>query len=271
MFPHRVRSLVVGLQSVLIAAAVLAPSIAGADVREGDTSVRITVTDAVGGVRELPPEDVTRLRVFIHTEEERRPGHRSSAPVCQPTTNDAASVYGLTGWHLPSGPFSYRINTRRAPDAIASSASSAIAAAAQTWAAADADKQLTFAGTTDISRPRYDGNNVVLWKLLPGRTVAAAYVWYHPSTGEVLDADMVLNTRVAWAANNPANGDCGGVAGAYDAQAIVTHEFGHWFGLEDLYNASTTDLTMHGIVTVGELKKASLGEGDRLGATAVSP
>lgn len=268
MFPQRARSLVVGLQGVLIAASVLAPSLVAADVREGETSVRITITDTTG-VRELPPEDVTRLRVFVHEEEERRPGHRSSFPVCQPTTNDAVSIYGLTGWHLP-GPFSYRMNTRRAPEAIASSASLAIAAAAQTWAAADADKQLTFAGTTDISRPRYDGNNVVLWKLLPGRTVAAAYVWYHPETGEVLDADMILNTRVSWAVNDPA-GDCGGIAGAYDVQAVVTHEFGHWFGLEDLYDASTADLTMHGIVTVGELKKASLGEGDRLGATAVAP
>lgn len=259
------------LTSMVTASFVLMPLIAGADVREGDSSVHISITNT--GTRELPPEEATRLRVFIHErpEGEKRPSHRTPLPTCQLTQNDGDTTYALTGWHVPTGGLSYRINAERAPEAIQGSVAAAIQAATQAWSTEDPDKQLTFAGSTEISRPRYDGNNVVLWKLLPRRAVAAAYIWYNPENDEVLDADMVFNTRAPWAVSDPASGDCGGAANAYDVQAVATHEFGHWFGLEDLYSPVTADLTMHGIVTVGELKKASLGQGDRLGATSVAP
>lgn len=263
------RVLVAGVASAAVALAVSAlPLATSAAVTEGEATVRVTVTN--NGVRELPPESETVLRVFTHEE---RPSHRRKQPVslCQVTSNDGATTYALTGWRLPAGAFPFTVNAEEAPAGIKGTVPGALAAAAATWTGADPDKQLTYAGSTAVSRPRYDGTNAILWRRLSRRTVAAAYVWYHPGTGEVLDADMVFNTRVPWTVSDPASGDCGGDPNAYDVRAIAVHEFGHFLGLDDLYDPGTVDLTMHGITTVGELKKATLGAGDTLGAQAVAP
>jgi len=70
----------------------------------------------------------------------------------------------------------------------------------------------------------------------------------------------------AWA---PYIGDCSGTAGAYDIQNIMTHENGHWLGLNDLYSATDKDLTMYGYGMTGELKKDTLGLGDILGINTI--
>ena len=237
---------------------------AGAEIREGGESSRIIVT--LNG-RVLPPEEHTRLRVFIHEE---MPSHRA-APICRVTDNDARTTFGLTGWQLPVAGLPFVVNDGRAPASIQSGLSSALDRAAQTWENADPATQISLVGTTTTARARYDGRNVIFWRALARGVIAAAYVWYDPFTGVVLDADMAFNTRVPWAVNDPASGDCGGSPKAFDVQAVATHEFGHWVGLDDLYETADSDLTMYGIVTVGEVKKVSLGTGDTLGALAAAP
>lgn len=219
------------------------------------------------GERPLPPESEARLRVFVH--EEPKPSHRT--PRCTATTNDTVGTYAETGWHLPTDGLTYAVNVASAPGAIEGSVVAALERAAATWTDADADKILSFGGTSTATRPRYNGENSILWRKLRSGVLALAYVWWHPTTGEVLDADMVFNLRVPWAVNDPASGDCGGVPTAYDFQAIATHEFGHWDGLDDLYGTGEIDLTMYGFATLGELKKVSLGTGDTLGAQAIAP
>lgn len=244
-----------------------APLLATAAIREGQSTVRISVT--TNGVRELPPEDATELRIIV--EEDVRQSHRRRVPICQPTLDDTVEAYALTGWRLPAGPFPYFVDTRRADRDIREAVSGAIERAAATWTAADPATQFPFAGPTRAFAPEYDGRNVILWKGLPRGVIAAAYLWVDPVTSEVIDADMVFNSFVDWAVSDPTAGDCGGDPGGYDVQAVATHEFGHFIGLEDLYQPTSVDLSMHGIVTVGELKKASLGRGDVLGALAVAP
>ncbi len=242
------------------------PVVAGAEIREGEGNVALTITTREGRV--LPPVERTRLRVFVHED---RGSHLTKPPACQVTQDDDMETYELPGWHLPAGGISYVVNLDKAPPEVAAGALDALGRAVATWESVDVDKQLTFQGTTDILRPRYDGNNVINWRRISRRTIAVAYIWYDPSTDEVLDVDMVFNARVPWAITDQAAGDCGGTAGAYDLQAVATHELGHWLGLDDLYDASDGDLTMYGYVTMSELKKATLGRGDALGAQAVAP
>jgi hypothetical protein len=54
-----------------------------------------------------------------------------------------------------------------------------------------------------------------------------------------------------------------------DVQNIVTHEFGHWAGLADLYNSADSLLTMYGYSGYGVTYQRDLGLGDRMGVQAV--
>ena len=50
-----------------------------------------------------------------------------------------------------------------------------------------------------------------------------------------------------------------------DVQNIVTHEFGHGWGLADLYDTSCSEETMYGYSEEGETKKRTLNDGDIAG------
>jgi hypothetical protein len=67
-----------------------------------------------------------------------------------------------------------------------------------------------------------DGFNDVGWTRLPGNTLGVTW----STIGGVDEADMALNTRVAWSTG------CTNVAGAFDVQTVLLHENGHMAGLE---------------------------------------
>ena len=69
----------------------------------------------------------------------------------------------------------------------------------------------------------------------------------------------------------PNSPECQSSPQAYDVQNIATHEFGHWVGLEDLYDEADGDLTMYGFSAGGEIKKRSLGTGDITGKNELAP
>jgi len=70
-----------------------------------------------------------------------------------------------------------------------------------------------------------------------------------------------MNTYYSWSVS--------GEAGKMDVQNIMTHEFGHWTGLADLYNDADYWLTMYGYGNFGETYKRTLGLGDILGLQKV--
>jgi hypothetical protein len=123
---------------------------------------------------------------------------------------------------------------------------------------------------TRARRAKLDEVNAIMWKRLRRSTLGVTFVWYSRVSGEVVEVDTVFNKRHSWAIfpNTP---ECQSSPDAYDLQNIATHEFGHWVGLDDLFDDSHKDLTMYGFGAGGEVKKRTLGTGDASGKNELAP
>ncbi len=214
----------------------------------------------------LPPG--IKERVFIHLPRAHKPGHLGT---CTPTTDDGVNDYGLAGWRLPVAGITWSLNPATLPSSVgAAAAAEALKSAFATWTAADGKEKFSQGPNTSVTRSRLDFVNAVLWGRISAGAIAITYVRYYTATGIVADVDTVFNRRYPWAVF-PNSGECQANPDAYDVQNIAVHEFGHWVGLDDLYDIQDQDLTMYGYGAGGELKKRTLGTGDVTGANAVAP
>ncbi len=216
----------------------------------------------------LPPN--IRVRAFIHRPRVVEPSHLGT---CSATADGTIGNYGLAGWHLPTAGVTWKLNMSTVPTTYltAAAAHDAIVTAFATWNAADGKEKFLDGGTTTVKAAKFDGVNAVLWRRLSPSTIGVTYVWYYTSTHEVAEVDTVFNSRYPWALFDANLGECQSSPDAYDLLNIATHEFGHWTGLDDLYDTVDEDLTMYGFGAGGELKKRTLGTGDIDGVNAVLP
>lgn len=135
----------------------------------------------------------------------------------------------------------------------------AITASANTWDEETSYEVFSYQGTTTRSAGRRDGYNVIAWGYYRAGVIAVTYIWYVGD--KIIETDTRLNTYYRWSLT--------GEAGKMDVQNIMTHEFGHWCGLDDLYDDNDYWLTMYGYASYGETYKRTLGLGDVLGLQAV--
>ncbi|MEM3629581.1 MAG: hypothetical protein QXE06_09485 [Candidatus Bathyarchaeia archaeon] len=135
----------------------------------------------------------------------------------------------------------------------------AITASANAWDNETSAAVFSYQGITTKSAGKRDNYNVVAWGLYRAGVIAVTYIWYVGDT--ILETDTRLNTLYKWSLT--------GEAGKMDVQNIMTHEFGHWCGLDDLYNDKDYWLTMYGYASYGETYKRTLGLGDILGLQTV--
>jgi len=177
-----------------------------------------------------------------------------------PSTDDSMTNpdYALLTFNW-STTANYWINTNNMYGFSASAVVTAIKASASAW-----DEQTSFAvfsyqGKTSRSAGRRDGYNVVAWGRYQAGAIAVTYIWYRGTN--ILETDTIMNTFYRWSLS--------GEARKMDAQNIMTHEFGHWCGLNDLYQDKDYWLTMYGYAGYGETYKRTLGLGDTLGLQAV--
>jgi len=133
-----------------------------------------------------------------------------------------------------------------------------ITTSAETWDTKTSSEVFSYKGTTTRSAGRRDGYNVVAWGTYGSGVIAVTYIWY--SGSRILETDTRMNTYYRWSLS--------GEAGKMDVQNIMTHEFGHWAGLADLYDSADYWLTMYGRGSYGETYKQTLGLGDILGLEA---
>lgn len=104
-----------------------------------------------------------------------------------------------------------------------------------------------------------------------GHDVALKYLWFdnalavtyirEGSATITADRDTDFNSKYSW--------DVNGDAGKYDAQAILTHELGHWLTLGDEYNSYEKSNTMYYASDKGETFRRTLESDDRDGARAI--
>jgi len=113
-----------------------------------------------------------------------------------------------------------------------------------------------------------DYKNVITWGRAQAGVIAYAVIWYISGTGEIVDADIVLNSyyKCGIADGNEATSD---LVGKFDIMNIVTHESGHWSGLDDIYDSTYSAMTMYGYSSYGEEIKRSLEPGDIAGVQYV--
>ncbi len=228
----------------------------------------------VNGTYNVPGHPELKVRVFVHGPKVKLgPSTGPSAPslVCGLLDPDSAAVVDPAGWHLPTTPWAYRLNTSSVPSSVGSGNLNTIAQLAfGTWQNTSNGKVTFVKGSpTTVTRAKYDGQNIVTWGTASSSALAVAYIWYYPSTGLVAEVDTIMNKKFPWSWTNQAISPNCADANSYDAQDILTHELGHWMGLNDKYTGAYVDNTMYGYGSKGEAKKDTLTTGDIAGINKI--
>lgn len=211
-------------------------------------------------------------KIFVHYPRVDNSGKAPKGAVCTTEGDDKVTDFKLTGWQLPEEGVVYRINSASFPAGItASYVKNAITNAFAAWNSADPGKIFIEGMPTTEKRAIRDGVNLIAWAPVNSSALAITYTWYRTDTGTVLESDTIFNSRVPWTVLTSKEKDCVGNVLAYDVQDIATHEFGHWVGLDDLYDTRDSALTMYGYGSLGEVKKDTLGAGDKAALSYVGP
>ncbi len=161
----------------------------------------------------------------------------------------------------------YKLNEAGSQDLGPDKTRGAVLRAFNAWVHPDSALRLVYGGETPDAAYGYDrsGQNSNLitfeeqdWSFDPN-TLAVTLTTFNAATGQMLDADIVVNgTHFAW------SGD--GDPGVHDLSNSLTHEVGHFIGLD---HSEETDATMYASAPIGEIKKRDLSLDDQLGLLAL--
>lgn len=159
------------------------------------------------------------------------------------------------------------------PDAVREAVEDAFRAWSDVDCGGGARASMSFGALPDTAcaRAAYDANgpnvNVVVFRdddwLYKGadNTVARAHVHFDPSTGEILDVDIEVNT-----ANNRFT--LGGERVIHDLRTVLTHEIGHLLGLA---HSPDPGAVMFADYAMGTTEGRSLGADDVAAMCAIFP
>ena len=182
----------------------------------------------------------------------------------KPKDYDAYALSGVS-WVVPAGGIPYVID----PDYAPAGSIVEIELAYEAWDDATSVELFAEPSVNASVSPSLDGPdfvNTVSWRrIVPPKVIAVTYIWYDPVTMEIIDCDVIMNTKHDWGIDPDGELEDGVTIEEFDVRNIVTHEAGHVVGLGDLYDKTYSELTMYGYSEEGETKKTSLEDGDKLG------
>ena len=165
----------------------------------------------------------------------------------------------------------YSIDLAGCPDTDMGQTRSAVVRSFNTWESqACTDIFFSYAGLVDDVEPNHftqeaDGINLVMWLLewpedwSPDSLAQTSFVW-NERTGEILDADIVLNgEHFYWTASSQT---------VTDIENVLTHEIGHLLGFG---HTSDPGSTMYDGYVEGETEKRDLDATDIRGLCEIYP
>jgi len=127
--------------------------------------------------------------------------------------------------------------------------------AAASWNEVHSDLQIKVNKTVVSEEAALDGKNVVSYGSLPRTNrLGETYLWFNNSTGALIEADIRLNS------DKPLS--IGGSTSTYDVWSVLTHEFGHFCGLDHVNDRTHT---MHPDLPFDSKIYRTLCNGDELG------
>jgi hypothetical protein len=121
----------------------------------------------------------------------------------------------------------------------------AVQRGANSWNNVGADFTFQYYGNCYSTSQGMNGTNCIMWGSTSG-SLATAYRWYYPATGEIFECDIVFNDSHTWST------DPDTPFGKYDVESVAIHELGHWLNLADLYDIADSDKVMYGYLGTGE-------------------
>ena len=106
---------------------------------------------------------------------------------------------------------------------------------------------------------RRSGHNVVGFGGLPSPLLADTCIWWRISDQHLLEADTRINSNVQWYATDSVPNGC---SNSFGIEPVMTHEFGHSFGLAHVNECHHGKLTMSPIIDPCNDSASTLGLGD---------
>jgi hypothetical protein len=192
-----------------------------------------------------------------------KPGGTPGGNTYSPTDNSMSNPdYALLKIHWFTTA-NYWVNPAGATGFTSAQIVNVVAASTFTWDKETNAAVFAYQGETSAAAGTRDSKNTVDWGTYTNGVIAVTMIW---SRGyQILETDLRMNTIYAWSISSEGNG----VSGKMDMQSILTHEFGHWAGLKELYKNADYWLTMYGYGDYDQTWTQSLCQGDINGLIAV--
>lgn len=263
----------IGFLAVIVAMAGL---ISTAKIAKADNSSGNLDIPQKNGTFDVPGHPKLKVHVFVHYPKARIAPQPNPLPQCRIDDIDSNAVVSSAGWALPSG-FTYNLNPTSAPSTIGKDKMIKLSVNAfNTWSANSGNNFKFIRGNETLTAaPSLGDGNIVAWGRTPQSALGVTYIFMQNNS--VAGMDTILNQKIAWSWsdpsswNTPSNTTCAFLK-TYDAQNILTHELGHWMGLDDEYDTSFYgNSTMYGYGSTSETKKDTLTTGDISGLKTIYP